>query len=114
MSDWRAEVAAAEDDPTRRRTAVKAVLAELTSRSPGRSVELRVPPYGATQVVEGPPHRRGTPKATVELTADTLFDLALGTADWAAAVAAGAVLASGERADLAHLFPLDPGSGSDS
>lgn len=108
MSGWRAAIAEARRDPTRRRAAVKAVLTELTARAPGRSVELRVPPYGATQVVEGPPHRRGTPKATIELAADTLFDLAQGTTDWAGAVAAGDVLASGERTDLAHLFPLDP------
>ena len=88
------------------RPAVKAVLAALSERSPGRSVELRVPPHGATQVVPGPTHRRGTPKATVELEADVLFALALGTRRWAEAVAAGDVLASGERADLSGLFPL--------
>lgn len=88
------------------RAAVRAVLAELTRAAPGRSVELRVPPVGAVQIVPGPVHRRGTPKATVEMAPETLLDLAAGTVDWAVAVASGAVLASGERADLGHLFPL--------
>lgn len=88
------------------RPAVKAVLAELSARAPGRSVELRVPPYGAVQIIEGPPHRRGTPKATVELAADVLFALALGTRDWPDAVRSGDAIASGERTDLSVLFPL--------
>lgn len=93
-------------DADAQRAAVRAVLAELSRSAPGRSVELRVPPLGAVQIVAGPVHRRGTPKATVEMAPETLLDLAAGTAQWAGAVASGSVLASGERADLAHLFPL--------
>ncbi len=91
------------DDP---RAQVKALLTALAERAPGRSVELRVPPYGATQLIEGPTHRRGTPKATVEMSPETLAELAGGSLTWADAVAAGLVLASGERADLSHLFPV--------
>lgn len=88
------------------RAAVKAVLSELADVAPGRSVELRIPPYGAVQIVAGPAHRRGTPKAGVEMPPETLLDLAAGTQTWSNAVASGAVLASGERTDLSQLFPL--------
>ena len=103
--DWRSVVARA-DAPGGDRAAVKAVLAELAAVAPGRSVELRVPPVAATQIVEGPAHRRGTPKATVEMDPTTLLGLATGELAWSDAVAAGRVVASGERTDLAHLFPL--------
>jgi Bacterial SCP ortholog len=85
---------------------VRQVLRQLAARAPGRSVELRVPPHGATQLVAGPVHRRGTPKATVEMSPATLLALAAGATTWDEAVASGAVLASGERADLGSLFPL--------
>lgn len=94
------------DEPGGGRAAVKAILAELAARAPGRSVELRVPPVAATQIIDGPAHRRGTPKATVEMDPRTLLDLATGETSWPDAVAAGRVIASGERTDLAHLFPL--------
>lgn len=108
MSDWRAAVDAAGADPASVRPAVKAVLAAMHRMAPGRSVEVRVPPHGAIQVIEGPVHRRGTPKATVELAPEVLFELATGSRTWADAVSAGDVLASGERTDLSRLFPLDP------
>ena len=58
------------------KAAVKAVLAELERRAPGRSVELRVPPYAAIQLIAGTAHRRGTPPALVQLAAPDLIDLA--------------------------------------
>jgi len=85
---------------------VRELLTHLSEVSPGRSVELRVPPHGAVQLIAGPVHRRGTPKATIEMSATTLFDLATGALAWEAAVHSGAVLASGERTDLGGLFPL--------
>lgn len=88
------------------RDRVKDVLHRLAAAAPGRSVELRVPPYGAVQLIAGPTHRRGTPKAVVEMAPAVLLALAEGTATWAAAVRDGRVLASGERADLSGLFPL--------
>ena len=106
MHDWQHTVAAAAGDGSLTRAAVQEVLGEMARRAPGRSVEVRIPPYGATQIIAGPPHRRGTPKATVEMTAETLFALAAGSLAWPDAVAAGWVLASGERTDLAGLFPL--------
>ena len=95
-------------DRTDERAAVKAVLARLGALAPGHSVEVRVPPYAAQQIIEGPRHTRGTPSAVVELDAGTLLGLAAGDLTWEAAVAAGRVRASGERSDLRHLFPLAP------
>lgn len=91
--------------PTRR-GAVRELLEHLAARAPGNSVELRVPPDGVTQMVEGPRHRRGTPPATVEMPADTLIGLCLGRLTWRDEVARGTVRASGERADLSGLFPI--------
>lgn len=88
------------------RTAVKIVLRELMEMAPGRSVELRIPPFAATQIIEGHTHRRGTPAAVVELNAMHLCQLATGVRSWAELVAEGRILASGERSDLAHLFPF--------
>lgn len=80
------------------RAAVKDSLAELAARAPGRSVEVRVPPFGAVQCVDGPRHTRGTPPNVVETDARTWLGLAFGRLSWADAVASGAVRASGARA----------------
>ena len=86
--------------------AVKLLLNALAVTAPGRSVEVRVPPYGAVQAVEGPRHTRGTPGNVVETDAVTWLELATGRLEWARASDAGRVRASGERADLSALLPL--------
>jgi hypothetical protein len=88
------------------RARVKASLARLQEVAPGRSVEVRVPPYAAVQAVPGLTHRRGTPAAVVETDADTWLALADGTLTWSDAVASGRVRASGERSDLSAYLPL--------
>lgn len=88
------------------RARVKASLARLQEVAPGRSVEVRVPPYAAVQAVAGLTHRRGTPAAVVETDADTWLALADGTLSWAEALASGRVRASGERSDLSAYLPL--------
>jgi len=88
--------------------AVRFTLEELAARLPGRTLEVRVPPYGAVQCVQGPRHTRGTPPNVIETDARTWLDLVTGQADWASAVAAGAVQASGRRATLADYLPLLP------
>ncbi len=88
------------------KAAVKASLAELVARAPGRSVEVRVPPYAAVQAIEGATHRRGTPPAVVECDARTWLELAAGWLAWGDAVADGRVRASGERSDLSAYLPL--------
>ena len=90
------------------KAAVKAVLSDLSSIAPGRSVEVRVPPYAAVQVVAGTTHRRGTPPALVQMSPQTLLHLATGDVGWVEASVAGAIRASGERSDLSSLFPLYP------
>ena len=41
---------------------VKHILKLVQALAPGRSVELRIPPYSAIQCVGGSAHRRGTPQ----------------------------------------------------
>ena len=98
-----AEERTAEDD----RLLTKHFLALLAQRAPGRSVEVRVPPYAAAQVVEGVRHTRGTPPAVIETDATTWIELATGHLTWSQAEQQGRLRASGERADLAPYLPLD-------
>jgi Bacterial SCP ortholog len=104
LSVWRADPSA-----TPRLTvamAVRFTLEELAARAPGRTLEVRVPPYGAVQCVEGPRHTRGTPPNVIETDARTWLDLVTGRLDWASAMAGGTVHASGRRATLADHLPL--------
>lgn len=87
-------------------TAVRYALEELGAVAPGRSVEVRVPPFGAVQCIEGPRHTRGTPTNVVETDAQTWLALATGELSWAEAEVSGAVRASGQRADLTAYLPL--------
>jgi uncharacterized SCP-like protein len=87
-------------------TAVRYTLEEVTARAPGNSVEVRVPPFGVTQCVEGPRHTRGTPPNVIECDAATWLAMVTGQLSWADAVASGMVAASGLRADLSELLPL--------
>ncbi|MDQ1748540.1 MAG: hypothetical protein QOD07_2803 [Frankiaceae bacterium] len=87
-------------------TAVRLLTGVLAERAPGRSVELRVPPYAAVQCVEGPRHTRGTPPNVVETDPVAWLELATGRLAWPEAAAAGRVRASGERADLSSLLPI--------
>jgi len=87
-------------------TAVRFTLEELADVAPGNSVEVRVPPAGAVQAVAGPRHTRGTPPNVVETDVETWLGLATGRLTWDDAVGSGRVSASGERADLSTLLPL--------
>jgi len=98
--------ALARRDPADDKLLTKHFLAVLAERAPGRSVEVRVPPYAAVQAVPGVRHTRGTPPAVVETDAETWLALATGELTWAAAVASGRVVASGERAELTAYLPL--------
>lgn len=87
-------------------TAVRYTLEELGARAPGRSVEVRVPPFGAVQCIEGPRHTRGTPPNVVEMPAALWLAVATGRRDWAEALDSGQASVSGIRADLSALLPL--------
>jgi hypothetical protein len=84
--------------------AVKLLLDRLATDFPGRSVEVRVPPYAAVQCVEGPRHTRGTPPNVIETDAKTWMLLATGRLTWADA--RDRIAASGSRADLSDRLPL--------
>ena len=88
--------------------AVKTSARWLAQQVPGRSVELRVPPHVAVQLVPGPRHTRGTPPNVVETDAATWLRLATGATSWERALADGQVTASGNRADLSSYLPLRP------
>ena len=85
---------------------VKATLALLTERAPGRAIEVRIPPYAAIQCGDGPTHTRGTPANVIEMDAQTWLALANGEMQWADAMEQGKIIASGVRADLTSLLPL--------
>ena len=95
-----------EVNKTIEQTAVKFCLQLLHEKAPGNSVEVRIPPYAAVQVIPGISHKRGTPPAVIELTARIWIDLALGKIDWITTKNSGAISASGERADLSAFLPL--------
>jgi uncharacterized protein (TIGR03083 family) len=82
----------------------------LANQQPGRSVEVRVPPYAAVQCSTsgdpGPRHTRGTPPNVVETDALTFMRLATGRISWDDGVSAGTVTASGLRANLSSILPV--------
>jgi uncharacterized SCP-like protein len=86
--------------------AVRLSLRTLEQDAPGRSVEVRVPPFAAVQCVAGPRHTRGTPPNVVETDPRTWLELAIGKLTWADGVDDGRITASGSRADLSALLPV--------
>jgi hypothetical protein len=99
-------VRAALADGTELATASRYLLQVLGDVAPGTTVEVRVPPFGAAQVVEGPRHTRGTPPNVVETDAATWIALATGSLRWDEAIADVRVTASGQRASLRDWLPL--------
>jgi hypothetical protein len=98
--------ALAGSDPAATATAVRYLLQLLTDQAPGNTVEVRVPPFGAVQAIEGPRHTRGTPPNVIEMDAATWLALATGSVAWSTALATGSVAASGSRADLTEHLPI--------
>jgi hypothetical protein len=83
---------------------VKEILDLIKVISPGKSVELRVPPYGAIQCVAGSNHRRGIPPNTIEMSGQTLVKLINKPALWSTFCESGEVKASGLLSDLSNVF----------
>ena len=83
---------------------VKKILKVVEELAPGRSVELRIPPYAAIQCVEGGNHRRGTPANVVEMSGETLINLAQDPRKWEVFCKQGLISASGTSSDLSQLF----------
>ena len=86
--------------------AVKYCLELLHKKAPGKSVEVRIPPHAAIQVISGITHKRGTPPGIVEMSPTVFIHIAIGKTSWHEARDKGFVQASGERTDLFDLFPL--------
>lgn len=87
--------------------AVRLTARTLAAVAPGRSVELRVPPFVAVQCVAGPTHTRGTPPNVVETDPRTWLLLATGKLSFAGAKGTGALRLSGSRAgEIDHCLPL--------
>jgi hypothetical protein len=72
--------------------------------APGRSVELRIPPFTAIQCVGGSTHRRGTPPNVVEMSAKILLKLLENPDKWRQYCDSGSISASGTNSNLANLF----------
>jgi hypothetical protein len=106
VADALERVRAGAPDREDLRLLTKHFLAVLEQRAPGHSVEVRVPPYAAVQVIPGVRHTRGTPPAVIEMDAPTWLALVTGEVAWHAAEQSGQVRASGERADLSPYLPL--------
>ena len=83
---------------------VKHILKVVQEIAPGRSVELRIPPYAAIQCVGGSTHRRGTPPNVVEMSAGTLIDLTQSPEKWQKFCEIGLISASGTNSDLSVIF----------
>ena len=83
---------------------VKRILKVIEEIAPGKSVELRIPPYAAIQCVEGGNHRRGTPPNVVEMSAQTLLNLSKQPQKWDQLCSEGAISASGTNSNLAEIF----------
>ena len=83
---------------------MKLILDLIKSISPGKSVELRVPPYGVIQCVAGGNHRRGTPPNTVEMSGQTLVRLINEPSLWSSLCDSGEVKAAGLLSDLSYVI----------
>ena len=83
---------------------VKKILDLIKLEVPGKSVELRVPPYGVIQCVAGSNHRRGTPPNTVEMSGQTLVRMINEPSLWSDLCESGEVRASGLLSDLSNVF----------
>ena len=87
---------------------VKQILDLIKKTSPGKSVELRIPHYGAIQCVQGINHKRGNPPNTVEMSAQVLIQLRSKPKMWEELVASGQITASGVASDLSQVFSQLP------
>ena len=83
---------------------VKRILKVIEKIAPGKSVELRIPPYAAIQCIEGGNHRRGTPPNVVEMSAQTLLNLSKQPQKWDQLCSEGAISASGTNSNLSEIF----------
>jgi len=87
--------------------AVRLTARDLAARAPGKSVEVRIPPFVAVQCLPGPRHTRGTPPNVVETDPRTWLLVVSGLLDVTEAAADGRLELSGSRAgEIASYLPL--------
>lgn len=99
--------AALSDLPEQLPTAVRYLLQKIEADFRGGTVELRVPPFGAVQCIEGMNHSRGTPPNVVEMTPEVFLALCKGEISPQEAMTKPGCSFSGEKANLAFgVFPL--------
>ena len=80
------------------------ILTYVQKIAPGKSVELRIPNFSAIQCISGSVHRRGTPSNMVEMSAQTLINLAENPYKWEDLCSIGMISASGINSNLQELF----------
>lgn len=88
--------------------AVRYALYVMEQKAPGPSVEVRVAPWGAIKILEGPasdPHNL-TPPDVIELDPQVWLRVCCGITTWQEEVDAGHISAVGERDNLSALLPL--------
>jgi|688.fasta_scaffold978110_2 hypothetical protein len=83
---------------------VREILSVIKQIAPGKSVELRIPPYAAIQCVTGVAHRRGTPPNVVEMNAEALIKLIDNPDQWFEMCKQGLISASGTNSDISKLL----------
>jgi hypothetical protein len=89
--------------------AVRYSLYLLENKAPGPGVEVRVAPWSAVKILDGPasdPHNL-TPPDVIELEPEVWLRVASGLTTWGEEKSAGHITAIGERDDLSALLPLE-------
>ncbi len=107
LGEWLRDDTATSPERSALADAVRLTARTLEGLAPGRSVEVRVPPFVAVQCISGPTHTRGNPPNVVETDPRTWLLLAAGLQTVAEAVAAGKLSLSGSRAtEVADWLPV--------
>jgi hypothetical protein len=107
IQDWLLDEATPPPDRVALAAAVRLTARTLAAAAPGKSVEVRVPPFVAVQCISGPRHTRGTPPNVVETDPRTWLLLVTGLTGFAEASSDGRLSLSGPRAGaVASLLPL--------
>ncbi len=107
VADWLRDESRPAPDREGLATAVRLTARTVAAVAPGRSVEVRIPPFAAVQCISGPSHTRGTPSNVVETDPRTWLLLVTGMLSVAEAKIAGALSLSGSRAgEIEHWLPL--------
>ena len=107
IQDWLLDEATPPPDRVALAAAVRLTARTLAAAAPGKSVEVRVPPFVAVQCISGPRHTRGIPPNVVETDPRTWLLLVTGAVAFDDAASDGRMTLSGSRAAaVAPLFPL--------